>query len=105
MLSENLAARLTGAQLVPYPEPALADAGYEVRYSVERFEGTLAGPVTLEVGWQVVKRPAGEVLTRKRSAYTVPVHGQAEDVASYLERLSAAVAQWSDEIAASIPSR
>ena len=91
VLAENLARRVAGADLSLYPNPPLTDSGFEIRYNVERFEGTLAGPVTLEVSWQLVDRASGTAMARKRSAYTVPLQGKRTDVGAYVERLSDAL--------------
>ena len=103
VLSENLATRLNGASLTVYPDPAPFAEGYELRYAVERFEGTVSGPVTLEVSWQWVQRQSSAVVANKRSTYTIPSQKASNEVSAYVNRLSTAVAQWADEVAAAIP--
>ena len=103
VLSENMAARLNGARLTVYPDPAPSADGYEVRYAVERFEGAVSGPVTLEVTWQLIQRQSSAVVANKRSIYTIPSQKASNEVSAYVNRLSVAVAQWADEVAAAIP--
>lgn len=102
VLAENLAASLKGVRLVRYPDTALAATGYEVRYQVGRFEGKLGGAVVLEVSWQLIQQPAGDVIVEKHSTYTVAVQDGAEDVAAYVAGLSTALGEWSEEVAASM---
>jgi uncharacterized lipoprotein YmbA len=101
-LGENLARQLGNVEIVVYPDPFLAETGYEVLYTIDRFEGTLDGPVQLEVIWRVEKRPGGSVLASKRSVFTVPPRGGAKGLDAYVERLSQAIALWSQEIATAI---
>jgi uncharacterized lipoprotein YmbA len=103
-LGENLARKLNVAHIILYPDPSLDASGYEVRYTVDRFEGTLAGPVTLQVSWEVVQRPSAKVIASARSLYVIPGADQAKDVTAYVDRLALSVEQWSDEIAAAIRS-
>ena len=102
VLAENLARKFAPANLTVHPNLPLTDSGYEIRYTVERLEGTLAGPVTLEVSWQLLQRSSGEVIAAKRSEYVVPAQGRSKDVAAYVERLSAALALWADDVAATL---
>lgn len=105
VLGEDLAARLTDAQMVVYPDPPLAASGYAVQYTVERLEGgSLKDAVILEVSWQVLQRPDRNVIVSQRSVFTVPAQAGADDVAAYVERMSTAIARWADEVAAAIPS-
>jgi uncharacterized lipoprotein YmbA len=98
-LGENLEQQLGSVQITVYPDPFLAETGYEVQYTIDRFEGTLDGPVELEVTWRVEERPGGRVLVSKRSVFTVPVAGEGKGPDTYVERLSQAIALWSKEIA------
>jgi uncharacterized lipoprotein YmbA len=101
-LGENLADVLNLSHVTLYPDPITAAAGYEVQYTIKRFEGTLDGTVTLDVSWQVFQQPEGRVVASERSVYVIPPgHG---DVAAYVDRLALGVEQWSDEIAAAIRS-
>jgi len=104
VLGENLASRLNRPQLTVYPDPAFGSSGYEVRYTLERFEGELAGTVTLVASWQVVERSSGKRIAGARSLYEVAAEPSDKDVAAYVERLSKAVGQWADEVAAAISS-
>jgi len=105
VLAENLAHNLGAETVSVYPNPPLMDSGYEVRYTVESFEGSLSGPVALIVSWQMVERPSLKVIAGKRSVYTVPAQKDSDSVASYVERMSSALGQWADDIAAAIQSR
>jgi uncharacterized lipoprotein YmbA len=101
VLAENLAQKFDPLHVTVHPNLPLGDSGYAIRYIVERLEGTLAGPVTLNVSWQVVRRSDKTVIAVKRSSYVVP--GKSKEVSAYVERLSSAIAQWSDDVAAAIP--
>ena len=103
-LAENLARRLHLAHVTVYPDPILDSSGLAVHYTVDRFEGTLAGPVTLEVSWEIVQRPSNKVIAGARSVYVVSANSHETDVAAYVNRLAAAVEEWSDDIAAAIRS-
>jgi len=105
VLSENLASRLKIQQLTIYPDPALEASAYEVRYTVERFEGELTGTVTLVASWQVVEHSSGKRIAGSRSVYEVAAESQNHDVNAYVERLSKAVGQWADEVAAAVSSQ
>jgi uncharacterized lipoprotein YmbA len=102
VLAENLARTFAPINLTVHPNLPLTDSGCEIRYTVERLEGTLTGPVTLVVSWQVLQRSSGEVTAAKRSEYVVPAQGKAKVVSAYVERLSAALALWADDVAATI---
>jgi uncharacterized lipoprotein YmbA len=104
-LSDNLAQRLTVKHLTVYPDPALEPSGFEVRYTVHRFEGPVSGAVTLEVSWQVVEVPSSKAIADQRSVYVVPAEAQGDEIANYVKRLSDALDQWANDIAVSIPSR
>jgi len=68
---------------------------------VNRFEGKLDGPVTLDVSWQILHQPDGRVVASKHSVYVIPA-GRG-DVASYVDRLSQALSEWAADVAAAIP--
>jgi uncharacterized lipoprotein YmbA len=102
-LSENLAQRLTVKHLIVYPDPALEPSGFEVRYTVHRFEGPVNGAVTLEVAWQVVEVPSSKAIADQRGVYVVPAEEQEDKIANYVKRLSDALAQWANDIAAAVP--
>jgi len=102
VLAENLAQKSDPLKVTVHPNLPLGDSGYTIRYAVERMEGTLTGPVTLEVSWRVVQRSDKTVIAGKRSSYVVP-GGSSKDVSAYVERLSSAIALWADDVAAAIP--
>ena len=104
VLAEDLAHTVDTATFSVYPDPPLTDLGHEVRYTVESFEGSLGGAVVLAVTWQVVERPSSKVIAGKRSVYTVPAKKGSDTVTSYVERMSTALGEWSDDIAAAIQS-
>jgi len=99
-LGEHLCQALNLKQVTLYPDPVTEGSWEEVRYTVNRMEGTLDGPVTLDVDWELVQQPSGKVLASARSVYVVP-KGRA-DAAAYVQRLSEAVARWGDDLAAAI---
>jgi len=101
VFGENLAARLNGAQIIIYPEPANATA-LELRYTINRLEGTLGGPVILQVNWQVVDLASGTTLHAASTDRQIPAAGQTEDVSAYVDQISAALVIWADEVAAAI---
>lgn len=103
ILAENLAQKFNPLNVTVHPNLPLGDSGYAIRYTVERMEGTLTGPVTLDVSWQVVQRSDKTVIAGKRSSYVVP-GDNSKDVSAYVERLSTAIARWADDVAAAIPS-
>jgi len=105
MLSESLATRLKVKQLTVYPDPPIDASGYEVRYTVTRFEGQVTGPVTLEVSWQMIERPSAQQIAGQRSVYLIEAGPQPGDVAAYVARLSDAVSKWADDIATAIPAK
>lgn len=102
-LGENLTRRLRLSAITLYPDPVTAPSSDEVRYSINRFEGTLEGPVTLDVSWQIFRRPANQVVVSKRSVYVVSPGDQPGGVAAYVDRLSRAVGRWADDVAAEMP--
>jgi len=102
VLAENLAQRFDPLNVTVHPNLPLGDSGYAIRYTVERMEGTLTGPVTLDVSWQVVRRSDKTVIAGKRSSYVVP-GGNSKDVSAYVGRLSSAIARWSEDVGAAIP--
>jgi uncharacterized lipoprotein YmbA len=104
VLAENLARRFDVVDLTVYPNPPLSDSAYDVRYTVEQFEGTLNGPVTLAVSWQVVQPSSGKAFGGKRATYSVPVQGKADTVSAYVERLSLALDEWAEDVAVVIAS-
>jgi len=103
VLAENLTYKLGASTSSIYPNPPLTDSGYEVQYTVERFEGRLNGPVVLVVSWQVVEMPSSSVIAVKRSVYSIPAQAGSDSVVRYVGRLSAALGQWSEDVAATIP--
>lgn len=105
VLAEDLAATLHVPHIAVYPEPPAQASGFEVRYTVNRFEGELSGPVTLDVSWQIVERPSAVVVSEARSEYVVAVEGQAHDVPAYVNRLSTALGTWANDLAPVIRSR
>jgi len=70
------------------------------RFMINRFEGKLDGPVTLDVSWQILQQPDGRVLASKHSVYVIPA-GRG-DVASYVDRLSQALSEWAADVASAI---
>jgi len=104
VFGETLARRLGGAQIIIYPEPANA-AALEVRYSVNRLEGTLGGPVMLQVNWQLVDLSSGEVLRAAVTAREIAATNRTQDVSAYVEQISAVIGIWADEVAAAIRAR
>jgi uncharacterized lipoprotein YmbA len=103
VLLANLEGRRRELQTFVYPEPAPAGGRWELRYQINRFEGTLDGPVTLDVNWTLVAHPSGRVLTNSHPVYTIPATNRSDSVAAYVARLSAALAQWSEEVAGALP--
>lgn len=104
ILGENLRRALNLKQVTLYPDPAPALACREVHFNVYRFEGTLDGPVTLDVSWQLVQQPSDRVLYSTHSVYVVSATGQQHDPAAYVERLSESVDRWAKDIASAIGS-
>jgi uncharacterized lipoprotein YmbA len=51
VLTADLAYALPAARLSVYPNPSLAPERYELRYTINRLEGALDGPVVLDVTW------------------------------------------------------
>jgi len=102
-LGENLAHLLSISHVTLYPDPIPGVAGYEVQYTILRFEGTLDSGVILDVWWQVFQQPEGRVIASERSVYGVPP-GQL-DVAAYVDRLSQALSAWATDVAGRIPSQ
>jgi uncharacterized lipoprotein YmbA len=102
VLGENLSRFLGLSHISYYPDPILGGSGIEVLYRINRFEGALDSPVTLDVSWQVIESPASDVRTSKRSVYVIPPTQAPGTVDSYVERLSAALEHWSAEVAGAI---
>jgi len=100
-LAENLTQRLNLPHITLYPDTPPGDSSTEVRFMVNRFEGKLDGPVTLDVSWQILQQPDGRVVASKHSVYVIPA-GRG-DVASYVERMSQALSEWAAEVTAAIP--
>lgn len=104
VLGEHLAKHLDRSRVTLYPEPATSAANVELRYTINRFEGDLGGPVTLDVAWHIYQRPSGTVQTGKRAVYAVPAGGSPGDVAAYVDQLSRVISLWAADVAAVIPS-
>jgi len=100
-LAENLAQRLNLPHLTLYPDTSPGVSSTEVRFMINRFEGKLDGPVTLDVSWQILQQPDGRVLASKHSVYVIPA-GRG-DVASYVGHMSQALSEWAADVAAAIP--
>jgi uncharacterized lipoprotein YmbA len=103
VLQANVEGRRRDLQTLVYPEPAPARERWELRYQIHRFEGTLDGPVTLDVNWTVIAHPSGRALTNAHPVYTIPAADRSDSVAGYVARLSTALAQWSAEVAGALP--
>jgi len=99
-LAEDLAQRLNLPHLTLYPDTPPGVSSTEVRFMINRFEGKLDGPVTLDVSWQILQQPDGRVVASKHSGYVIPA-GRG-DVASYVDRLSQALSEWAADVAAAI---
>jgi uncharacterized lipoprotein YmbA len=104
VFAENLAQRLGGAQVIVYPEPA-NDAALEVRYSISQLEGPLDGPVKMNISWQLVDRTSDAVVRADNSTQSIINPRHSSDVSAYVERLSAALGVWADEIVDAITSQ
>jgi len=100
-LAEDLAQRLNLPHLTLYPDKPPGVSSTEVRFMINRFEGKLDGPVTLDVSWQIVQQPDNRVVSSKHSVYVIPAGPG--DVASYVDRLSQALSKWAADVAAAIP--
>jgi len=101
VLAENLAQRLDGAQMIIYPEPANG-AELEVRYSISQLEGALDGPISMNITWQIVDATSGEMVHAGNTTGEVANQLKASEVSAYVERISAAIGTWADEVAAAI---
>ena len=99
-LAQDLAQRLNLPHLTLYPDTAPGDSSTELHFMINRFEGKLDGPVTLDVSWQILQQPDGRVVASKHSVYVIPA-GRA-DVASYVDRLSQALSKWATDVAPAI---
>ena len=102
-LAENLSQRLNGAQTIIYPEPA-HEATVEVRYAINRLEGTLDGAVSLQVTWQVVELPSGKVLQAGNTDRVIAAAQRTGDVSAYVARIAESIGVLADEVAAAIHS-
>ncbi len=105
VLDQNLKSLLGVSHTTLYPNPLPGEPGVELHYTVQRFEGTLDGPVTLDVDWHLIERPGGRAVSNKHSIYEIQPSSPAGGVEDYVERLSRALDQWSEDVAASIRSR
>ncbi len=105
VLDQNLKSLLRVSHVTLYPDPLMGESGVEVHYTVNRFEGTLDGPVTLDVDWQLIEQPGGRVATTRHSIYEIQRSSPVAGVEGYVERLSEALDQWSEDVAAAIRSR
>lgn len=105
VLDQNLKGLLRVSHTTLYPDPLLREPGVEVHYTVNRFEGTLDGPVTLDVDWQLIERPGGRVVSARHSIYEIQRSSPVAGIEGYVERLSRALDQWSEDVAAAIRSR
>ena len=102
LLADTLSQLLNVPKVVVYPEDTAGPAGYEVRYHVFKFEGSLHGPVTLAVFWEVNDRKNQTTLVQKRSRYVIPPVGDPHEVEDYVGQMAAAVEQWAQEIAQAV---
>jgi uncharacterized lipoprotein YmbA len=104
ILGDELCQRLNLNHVTRFPDPAVKDSSLEIRYTVNRWEGTLDGPVTLDVYWQLVQQPSGGVISGNHSVYEVTPKDKQTDVAAYVRRLSDAAARWANDLATAIRS-
>jgi uncharacterized lipoprotein YmbA len=103
VLAENLSASLSTPRVAIYPDDTSKQDGYEVIYAVYQFEGTEGGNVVLEVYWEVRVQISKVVVAEKRTRYVIPPSGAQEDVTGYVAQMSAALDEWSQDIAGVIP--
>jgi uncharacterized lipoprotein YmbA len=101
VIGEILSQGLGNARITVYPDPAVESSGYEIRYTVNRFEGPIDGPVTLDVSWQLFERPSNKILLSAHPAYEIPTEGKT-GVDAYVDRLAKALGKWGNEMAQAI---
>jgi len=103
VLAETLSERLNTPRVAIYPDETIKQTGYGVIYTVFKFEGTLGGSVILEVYWEVRERASGAALAEQRARYVIPPTGEPQDVGGYVAQMSAALDEWSEDVAQAIP--
>lgn len=103
-LAADLAQRLQIPLPTLYPDPLTRESSLEVRYAVQRLEGTLDGPLTLEVSWQLFQRPSGRLVADRHFVHVIPAGGPSGDVTGYVERMSQAIDRWAEDVAAAVRS-
>ena len=98
VLAESLSESLNTPRVAIYPDDTDVQDGYEVLYTVFKFEGAVGGSVTLEVYWQVRDRTTVAVLAEKRARYIIPASERHQEVPDYVAQMSTALDEWSQDV-------
>ena len=102
VLAANLGARMSGARVVMPGDPTPPGQVLTVMLNVREFVGDTQGKVQLDADWSVLDRNQHPLFTRQASITQEAGSGQAGPIAA---AMSDALAELSDQIAASIPAR
>jgi uncharacterized lipoprotein YmbA len=98
VLGENLGSLLGTDRIVVYPTEAPFPLDYRITGDVLRFEPSTAGTAVLKARWALVDERSGQVVAVRGAAIERSAGGA--DYASQVAALSAALAAFSEEIAA-----
>ena len=95
-LASDLALRLPPGSTVRQDDPAPPRPLHKIDVVIERFEGTIAGPVTLIAHWTLLGDGLGQALARHEERIEVPAGG---DIDGTVAAMSAALGILADRIA------
>ncbi|HEV2674694.1 MAG TPA: PqiC family protein [Aliidongia sp.] len=98
-LAADLAQRLPPGATVRQDDPAPPRSLHKLDVVIERFEGTMAGPVTLVARWTLLGEGAEQALARHEEHIEVPASG---DIDGTVTAMSAALGILADRIAAQV---
>ncbi len=94
-LASDLALRLPPGATVREDDPAPPRRLHKIDVVIERFEGTMTGPVTLIANWTLLGEDPDPALARHRERIEVPAGG---DIDSTVNAMSAALGILADRI-------
>ena len=98
VLAENLSVLLSTENVIVYPRPRSASAGYRITMEVIRFDGSLGGDVSLIARWAIFEGKERKVVFARKSTITEPSGGQGYEAmvvanSRALEKLSREIAE------------
>jgi uncharacterized lipoprotein YmbA len=98
-LAADLQRRLPAGAILLDDDPAPPPGVHRIDVVIERFEGTVGGPVTLDARWALLADNPDRALVRREEQIEVPASGDIDDTVT---AMSSALGQLADRIAAEI---